>query len=974
MSGAGGSGPGDGGDDPNNPWTVAGKKKRGGGDPYGRGAADRVGDDPHGGGGINRGGVVPYGGGNNRGGGFNNQGGGFNNRGGSGMRGGGPRYDGGRGSPGRAQGGGGRGSGRGFGYQHLGRGQPRPGYDPRQYAPTPERKGIASSETASSSSSRPLGRAIVPKQVKILVNHFVIKFGQSSIFQYEIKLDQDSSGPSNMQFSPEDLKFAKAQFYKMLKQQSLPVSYDGKGDMFTFAKLPERLYPVKVRSQTYNASAVLKQEVSLSQLGQRSVPTEVLRCLDVIVREASSPGKIIIGQRFYTPELSAESQTKHFAITTSSLKGTKQMLKPTNQGLILCVDSSAMEFIQPGTSVLDLVKHLVNRIDRSKSISDLSQKEWKYLEGQLKGLCITLSYQMASGVRKYKVQGLTDKCAEQITFFDFDEDKREKTWGLVQYYHQQRGQVIQHKNLPCLVLNKRQDRPNYVPIELCNLYEWQRYPKDPNQKPSRPVSSDERREGILRMVEDGPCRGDRGKELKISLGSQMTEVTGKVLLAPMLKLGDSSEFRIGPRNCQWNIQGHKIFEGKQLQYWGILDFSAGQQQALNWRMFVGNIVRKCGELGIEMERKACFVHFSAMSVLSDPQQLFEALNKAKEAEKQLQLLFCPMSAQDPGYKTLKLICETQLGIQTQCLLSYLANNPKYQDQYMSNLALKMNSKLGGSNVQLSEELPQVADTPFMFIGADVNHPSPGDKESVSIAAVVASMDCPSASKYVSRIRAQAQGSEIIENADVMCKELIDVFKERNGVKPDKIIYFRDGVSDEQFEKVVEKEVEPMRSMISSDDYSPTITVIVAKKRHNTRLFPSPNEQKDLKTNSGNVLPGTVVDTDVVKEQPEDFFLCSHEGLNGTSRPTHYYRLKDDHGFEPVDLQKLVYNLCFTFARCTKPVSLATPVKYADIAAYRGRDYYVAFQAQNPGPSSSASESTSVLPQMHEALKNSMFFI
>ncbi|KAM0872617.1 hypothetical protein ACQ4PT_038602 [Festuca glaucescens] len=738
------------------------------------------------------------------------------------------------------------------------------------------------------------GRAVIPNKVKLLVNHFKIIFGESTIF-----------------------------------------------------RLPERLYTAKVGSRNYNASAELKQELSFSQLGHQPVPANVLRCLDVIVREASSLDKIIIGPRFYMPERSAANETPRYAITTSSLKGTKQTLKPTKQGMVQCVDYSAMEFCQPGTSVLNLVKHLLNRIGVREPFADLSEKERKYLEGQLKGLCITLSYQKSSVGRKYKVQGLTDKCAEQMTFPDFDEDKSSKTWELVDYYLEKHFKVIMNKKLPCLVLNKNPDRPNHVPIELCILHGWQKYPEDPNQKPRRPVTALERKQAILRMVEAGPCRGNRGKQFNISLVNQMTEVTGKVLPAPMLKLGDS-KFSICSPNRQWNLHGHTISEGKNLRSWGILDFSAEEsrprKQALDVNMFTGHIV-----------------------MLSDPSQLLEKLRQAEQAPVKLQLLFCPMSEQHPGYKTLKLICETQLGIQTQCLLSHHANNPnsKYQDQCMSNLVLKINSKLGGSNVQLCDEFPQVAGTPFMFIGADVNHPSPGDKESESIAAVVASMD-DSASKYVSRIRAQKQGCEMIAELHVMCGELIEVFKNRNGIKPEKIIYFRDGVSDEQLNMVLQEEVDPMRKKFRDDGYLPTITVIVAKKRHSTRLFPFPNTHKEQQTNSGNVLPRTVVDADVVDKLDEDFFLCSHEGLHGTSRPTHYYMLRDEHGFEPVDMH----------VRSLHQAGVADDAR--KVCRPRGLPrqglLHGASQAQKAGPSSSASVNASMLPEMHAALRDSMFFI
>lgn len=110
---------------------------------------------------------------------------------------------------------------------------------------------------------------------------------------------------------------------------------------------------------------------------------------------------------------------------------------------------------------------------------------------------------------------------------------------------------------------------------------------------------------------------------------------------------------------------------------------------------------------------------------------------------QLQLIICVMAGKDPGYKYLKWVSETQIGIVTQCCLSPHAN--KGEDKFMVNLCLKMNTKLGGSNVELNERFPHFADEDYvMFIGADVNHPTARNSTSPSIAAVVGTINWPAA--------------------------------------------------------------------------------------------------------------------------------------------------------------------------------------------------------------------------------------
>nr|DAD43819.1 TPA_asm: hypothetical protein HUJ06_002050 [Nelumbo nucifera] len=163
---------------------------------------------------------------------------------------------------------------------------------------------------------------------------------------------------------------------------------------------------------------------------------------------------------------------------------------------------------------------------------------------------------------------------------------------------------------------------------------------------------------------------------------------------------------------------------------------------------------------------------------------------------------------------------------------------------------------------------------------------------------------------------------------------------------------------------------------------PTITLVVAQKRHQTRLFPKDRNQGGP---TGNVHPGTVVDTTIVHPWEFDFYLCSHYGSLGTSKPTHYHVLWDEHRFTSDDLQSVIYNLCFTFARCTKPVSLVPPVYYADLVAYRGRQYYEALEGSALSASSSSLSTSSrttlssssfdqsVILKLHKDLENVMFF-
>ena len=73
---------------------------------------------------------------------------------------------------------------------------------------------------------------------------------------------------------------------------------------------------------------------------------------------------------------------------------------------------------------------------------------------------------------------------------------------------------------------------------------------------------------------------------------------------------------------------------------------------------------------------------------------------------------------------------------------------------------------------------------------------------------------------------------------------------------------------------------------------PSIVIVVVDRRHHVRFFPMNKQEADK---SGNCKAGTVVDKDIVHPLEFEFYLQSHQGVLGTSRPAHYRVLHDDVG-------------------------------------------------------------------------------
>ncbi|KAK1282787.1 Protein argonaute 1 [Acorus calamus] len=170
----------------------------------------------------------------------------------------------------------------------------------------------------------------------------------------------------------------------------------------------------------------------------------------------------------------------------------------------------------------------------------------------------------------------------------------------------------------------------------------------------------------------------------------------------------------------------------------------------------------------------------------------------------IQLLIVILSEASGSYGKIKRICETELGIISQCCKPKVIR--KLSNQYFENVAMKINVKVGGRNMVLDDALcrrmPLVSDRPTIIFGADVTHPQPGEDYSPSIAAVVASMDWPEITKYRGLVSAQPHRQEMIE--DLFTKSVDPKRGPVNGGM------MRDGVSEGQFNQVLLYEMTAIR--------------------------------------------------------------------------------------------------------------------------------------------------------------------
>lgn len=155
----------------------------------------------------------------------------------------------------------------------------------------------------------------------------------------------------------------------------------------------------------------------------------------------------------------------------------------------------------------------------------------------------------------------------------------------------------------------------------------------------------------------------------------------------------------------------------------------------------------------------------------------------------------------------------------------------------------------------------------MIVGIDVTHPAPKSMMGTpSIAGVVASVD-GMFGQWPGSIRCQKSRQEMVEDLDIMMKERLNLWREKNGRLPERILIYRDGVSEGQYQAVLTHELDRIRKAceVYRPALDPKITIVVVGKRHHTRFYPTNEKDADM-SKKGNPKNGTIVDRGITMEK------------------------------------------------------------------------------------------------------------
>ncbi|KAF7359006.1 Protein argonaute-2 [Mycena sanguinolenta] len=865
------------------------------------------------------------------------------------------------------------GGGRGRGGRGVGRGQAA--------APQPAHQAPASHITTVG--VRRPGFGSSGRSIPVNINSFKTTIPDGWVYHYDVAIASEKVFPVAMNM----------RLIKSLQETIAPtiftqkVAFDGKKNIYSPIELnlpggkaefdvtlpqqssnsdrPPKIYKVRLAFAAKINTEVLHRFIAGQQSQDETVSTSLM-AFNVVIKMDPAQRFPTKGRSFFTP-----SETRSIGGGLVLWRGYFQSIRPTLGKMSINVDISSGVMYQPGP-LIDLCLAFLNRNNPALLTRQMPDRERIALGRFIAG--VRVQTEDAAGATRARVIGkLARTGASQSTFTM----RSGRSLTVAQYFQETRGRPLRFPDLLCVEVGQGA----LLPLELCTVLPGQLVRKEiPEDKQTALVEfatmkPKERLDSIrkgLQVLSYG--QSEYVRQFGLTVDSTLLSTQARVLEAPRLKYGPGKAPIVNPANGSWNMADKKLFKPCTIAAWVLVIFETQNRfndSAAN--EVATSFVAGMRSTGITVTDPVPVVRW-IKGQGNIPQELQAAGSACFNEKKVAPTLFLAILPEGGNgiYTIVKHWGDVRRGVATQCLKSRKCTRAKIQ--YWANVALKVNVKLGGINV-VTDTVLSDPHNPTVFLGADVMHPAPGSTGRPSFSAVVGSVDSNGA-KYVAAQCVQESRQELISDLKEMTKDVLTSYmsyrrqaEKVQNAAPKRLMFYRDGVSEGQFQQVLDNELPLIKEACEELKINPRITLIIVGKRHHIRLFPTNDRDADR---SGNCPAGTVVDRDIGHPTEFDFYLQSHGGLLGTSRPAHYSVLYDESNFSLFS-----FALCHVYARSTRSVSIPAPVYYADIVCSRAKNHFDPFTQQSDSGATETSETLEAFKQaylpLHDGQKLRMYF-
>ncbi|UYV61065.1 AGO3 [Cordylochernes scorpioides] len=792
--------------------------------------------------------------------------------------------------------------------------------------------------------------------INLLVNFFQLKHIRDQVYRYDVDLCLLMKSEETKEIYKKEInKKFKRKLFELFRvkcpqlQGCFPV-YDGDKMMLTARKLATPTFTFVLdhfeneRQQSYQLDVKPIKNgnnvVQLRKVGAGYDHYEAMTAIEVIFRYRPAFEFVPVGRSLFPKP----TQPIMLAGGIEMWQGYYLSVQIGTAGAFVNLDRAATAFYPEGPLI-----RFVYELARSQ--------DWTFIKRNLDRINKFLHHlkvTVTQGVRRsYTVDKLVVETASQKSF----RNKENRKLTVEEYYRENYNNCrLRYPEAPLVQMTPNKGFSPFIPLEFCMIKDGQPYRHKLNEDQTsdmikiNAVPPEKRFKEIeQKMIDFSRVIEPLRNAYEIDIDLSPFKLIGRILKPPSIIFHQNRQREI--RDGKWDLRGVNFYDPCTINCWLLISFAYERFLGLDRLSHFGKVlVEQARQLGINMKPPEDILFGRSLNFNpqnTNCQTYINFFHDIQNAYRNVDLVVVVLGNKfhKDQHSMVKRACDIQLCIPSQCIKD--DNASKARIQLVVNLLKKINTKMGGINsVPRPRQNFKIFNKPCIVMGADVNHPAPGDVITPSIAAVVGSIDSH-LFRYVPDARLQTRNQkfqsrlEIIQDLSKMIKKLLKAYYKTNSQRPQSILFFRDGVSEGQFQEVLRDELSEIKRACAdlskvTDPYNPTITFVVVQKRHHARFKPENPHQSSGKC--GNIPPGTTVDTDIIHPHNFDYYQCSHLGIQGTSRPTKYVVLHDENKFTSDEMQEMTNFLCHTFSRCTSSISLVAPAQYAHQVAFRTKEH------------------------------------